>query len=215
MKLIPVLILLLAANMAIAQPDTGGRVTNTDTAATKAKAIKWYFPVSSLESRTEWQGGDSFLNNWYSGQLAALQEPVLYNATKIDEVYRFTWLRTFHNPMAIRIERSGEKYTLYWKVCDGAGGYDAGKLETDMQKTIDRTAWEDFMTLLKNTDFWQTSADENRTGSDGAEWIMEGKTADRYHVVHRWSPKKETPFYQCCNRLITLTDIKIKKGDKY
>ncbi len=207
------MILLLACQMASAQQVV--KSASIDSANTKPTPITWYFPVGALENATDMSSADTFLNNWYSGQLVALQEPVLYTVTNVDEVYRFTWLRSFHSPVAIRIERSGDKYTLYWKESSGAGGYDPGKLETDMHKTLDRASWDDFAALIKNIDFWQMPIDTYPHGNDGAEWILEGKTADKYHVVHRWAPKRETAFFKCCDKLITLSELKIKKRDKY
>src|SRR5882757_8829431 len=50
-----------------------------------------------------------FEAKWYSGQLSAAQEPSLYEAAQgnrqsIGSTVRFTWLRTFHSPVMVRVE---------------------------------------------------------------------------------------------------------------
>jgi len=100
------------------------------------------------------------------------------------------------------------------------------------QKAIDEPTWVEFKNLLNQVDFWnlQTSerihkrlvilddgsqAEEIRMSFDGAQWLLEGKIAPQYHVVVRWSPKKESKFFQCCDFLIKLTDLEISDQEKY
>jgi len=167
---------------------------------------KHYFPPKTVSK---------FENNWYSGQLAALKEPVIFSDKSNTEVYRFTWLRTFHNPIAIRIEKQGDKYLLIWKVCNGAGGYGPGKLSTSKQKTITKSEWDEFQNKLKTIDFWKADTELKNIGNDGSQWILEGKTPNQYHVTDRWTPKSNTLYYVCCDYLIGLTNLKITGDAKY
>jgi hypothetical protein len=48
---------------------------------------------------------DTFINQWYSKMLFALGEPVVSNYHGDKEIYRFTWLRTFHHPVSVRLEK--------------------------------------------------------------------------------------------------------------
>jgi len=61
-----------------------------------------YFPPFSLDDEPK---GDEFLSQGYSVALKALDEPSLWERSKSqkEESYRFLWLRTFHYPVAIRI----------------------------------------------------------------------------------------------------------------
>lgn len=40
------------------------------------------------------------------------------------EVIRFLWLRTFHAPMLVRVDRDGDSFALSAKTLSGLGGYD-------------------------------------------------------------------------------------------
>lgn len=150
--------------------------------------------------------------SYYSLRLRALEEPVLYSDTTSNEIYRFTWLRSFHSPLAVRIEKQAADYNLYWKLCEGAG--DPGDLWKSGQKAIGEKTWNRFKHLLSKTGFWEMPVRE-KGGKDGAQWILEGKSPDGYHVVDRWSPEKGSAYYKCCDFLLGLTDVKIMAGNKY
>ena len=51
-------------------------------------------------------------------------------------------------------------------------------------------------------------------GTDGSEWIMEGVNQTNYRVVSAWSPSKGN-FYNACDYLISLTNLKISEKKKY
>ena len=157
---------------------------------------------------------DAFRNNWYSVFLFAMREPVLLSDSSQTETYRFLWLRTFHNPVAIRIEKQQNIYLLTWKLCNGAGGYEPRQFTIAKQKQIDNITWERFKTLLNETGFWNMDTEVKRMGLDGSQWILEGKDAYKYHVVDRWTPR-DGGYFQCCDFLIGLTDLAIDKDDKY
>ena len=179
-------------------------------------STEYYFPIEVLSDTSLLERHDKFLNNWYSSYLLAMKEPKLFLDTSQSEIYRFTWLRTFHNPIAIRIERNGNNYKLYWKLCNGTGGYEPGQLTVIKQKTLDKAAWDEFINRVNQINFWSLMTNESEVlGSDGARWILEGKTSAKYHVVDRWTPSEKGNYYQCCDYLIGLTDLKIKGRDKY
>jgi len=186
-----------------------------DTSLIPNDSTVFYFPVKSFGDTTKGVGLDSFLVAWYSRQLFALREPVISADKSENEIYRFTWLRTFHNPIAIRIEKHGDEYILYWKLSNGAGGYDPGELTIDKQKTLDKKTWQEFIERLNQADFWNLSSKEVNFGKDGSEWILEGQTESKYQVVDRWSPEVNSKYYQCCDFLLSLTDLKIKDREKY
>jgi hypothetical protein len=185
------------------------------TQAIKSDSIPYYFPLEVFTDTAIYVGHDTFVVKWYSKHLHALNEPILFNDTSSHETYRFTWLRTFHNPVAIRIEKNKDSYTLFWKQSDGAGGYEPGKIVVDRQRTIDKNTWDSFLGKLKESDFWQLPTNKMDFGNDGSQWILEAKTPQKYHVVDRWTPGKGDKYYQVCDFLIKLADLKIKGNNKY
>ena len=172
---------------------------------------KLYFPVNTFGDTFYQKPYVNFVNSWYSNQLLAMEEPILSKNTSQNEIYRFTCLRTFHNPFAIRIERKVDSFFIYWKMSDGTGGYSPGKLTVDKCKAIDKVAWDKFKDLLTEINFFEMPTIEYiGMGMDGSEWILEGKTSNQYHVVNRWTPNKKSKIYKCGKFLIGLMGAKIR-----
>jgi len=186
----------------------------------------WYFPFDKfLQPDTAWMADYSydilsaaddaaFSLNWYSDQLRALKEPLLLNRP-YKTVYRFTWLRSFHKPVAIRIEKKGDTCVVTWKQSSGAGGYEPGQLTVSGSAIISEEQWNGFVALLQASHFWNMpTISKTPSGFDGARWIIEGMEDHRYHVVDRWSAR-DTDFGKCGQYLIRLTTLKIKDRELY
>ena len=157
---------------------------------------------------------DSFSDSWYSKHLSALKEPVIYSDKTNKEIIRFTWLRTFDNPIVIRIMNNSGVVFVYWKKSNGAGGYDPGDLVIDEKKRIEFQQWNEIVQKLGKINFWGMPTNYPTMGLDGARWILEAKIGNKYHVVDRWSgdDSKIKPF---CLDLLTMTDLKIEKRKIY
>ena len=169
-----------------------------------------YFPAGLILNPTEKEDlHEHFMFAHYSWFLWAMKEPLLYPDKKDDkEVFRFTWLRTFHNPIVIRIERSANTYKLIWKINHGHGGYSPGKQTTVNEKMIDRSIWDEFLVLIKQSGFWDLPVLEIYSASDGAQWILEGKTPKRYHITDRKTPiDHDTNYSQLGEYLIRLAGV--------
>jgi hypothetical protein len=162
------------------------------------------FKVSGVESAL-------FHVNWYASHLNALDEPVLRDSLPA-KVYRFTWLRSFHKPVVIRLENFNGTVTLYWKVGGGAGGYEPGKMIVNKSKVLTLKNWNDFVASVNSINFWNLPTTRSGIGSDGAQWILEGKELGKYHVVDRQSGGK---IESVCLKLLELSNLKIKKDDIY
>jgi hypothetical protein len=149
-----------------------------------------YFPPGALGDLPR---SDQFLAEWYSKQLKALDEPSLWSLSKTrnEHSYRFLWLRTFHHPVAVRIDVNADGSSrLTTKMASGTGGYNPGQLvQSDKSAlTKERTDW--FLGKIEESKFWELApVDNSRTGMDGAEWIIEGVKNGNYHIVSRWSPR--------------------------
>jgi hypothetical protein len=141
-----------------------------------------YFPEGTF---------DDFTINWYSEQLDALDELPIHgqksNVTK--RIYRFIWLRSFHHPISLRIEISDkDRAVLYIKETDGAGGYEPGKIKTKDEKGLSKVEVGKFLETIAKNNFWSLAKTGGGDGLDGAQWIIEGVSDGKYHVVERWSP---------------------------
>src|SRR5262245_43597018 len=109
----------LAASSA-AGADFGSPVADYCPEALEAR----YFPVGPRRP-----GGDdhgSFARRWYASDLDAMEKPSLSCGSLEDtEAYRFLWLRSFHDDIAVRLFRRGDDYGLEAVILDRAGRYSA------------------------------------------------------------------------------------------
>ena len=118
-----------------------------------------------------------------------MEEPSLSCGTLEDtETYRFLWLRTFHNPIAVRVFRRGNDYGLEAVILDGAGGYEPGLVSRRVTRKLSRDQWRTVTAKLEDVQFWQMPTNAvYLAGKDGAQWIVEARRDGRYHVVDRWT----------------------------
>ena len=148
-----------------------------------------------------------FRLNWYSKHLAVLEEPMLSDSLPA-KIFRFTYLRSFHNPIVVGLVNENDTITIYWKVSDGAGGYEPGNIVENKSKKLTLKEWEDFTEMISSIRFWDLpSIKTGLMGTDGAQWILEGKRLGKYQVIDRWGGGEIS---NVCKKLIELTDLKIK-----
>jgi hypothetical protein len=167
-----------------------------------------YFPSDSFPG--EYDGRDS----WYGKHLRAMGETSLLDRQElVTEVYRFLWLRTFHHPVFVRIERTDNGGWITTKELGGAGGYEPGKVIRSEMTALNQRAWCEFLSLLEKADYWRLPTDDNDFGGeDGAQWILEGVKDGRYHVVDRWSPR-EGAYREACLHLLWHSGFEIDPLD--
>lgn len=151
-----------------------------------------YFPVGRLWPHKKDAGlpdADLFVRQWYSKHLTVMEEPALSCGALEDiETYRFLWLRTLHNPIAVRVFQRGDDYGLEAVILNGAGGYEPGHVSRRIKKGLSRDQWRTLIARLEEVQLWQLPTHEDKNvGLDGAQWIVEGRRDGRYHVVDRWS----------------------------
>jgi hypothetical protein len=177
------------------------------------KGKSGFFPKGDFSNG--WAGADDFMNDWYGKHLRAMNEKSLLETSAGQEVYRFLWLRTFHHPVFVRVERRQNEIKLFTKELNGAGGYDPGKIMREGSRNLDQTEWCEFLKLLRQADYWNlpTDAGENN-GNDGSQWILEGVRENRYHVVDHWTPTKGE-YREAGLYLLRLAGVEIDKlGDE-
>jgi len=194
------LALLLAGSVAIACHDP---VRNTDTTARPEPFLE-IPPSAGIATRPCGDGTTYFTmtalanrERWYGAHLRALGEhPICDRTGAPTDVYRLTWLPTFHPTVVVRIERSDSGDIFTAKAVSGAGGYEPGHLARDTTYTLKEADSREFVRLLNEADFWAmptTPPSDGTIGLDGAQWVLEGMGRGRYHVVDRWSPRANGP----------------------
>ena len=179
------------------------------------RAQRQYFPPGALDSSPR---SDQLLSDWYSKQLRALDEPSLWSLSKTqnEEAYRFLWLRTFHHPVAIRIDVNADGTSqVISKMTSGAGGYDPGQLVLNSKSLLTKDQTDSFLGKIKEHQFWQLPTKRESGGLDGAQWILEGVKDGKYHIVDRWSPTDGPVRAIGLLMLNEFTNLKILKKEIY
>lgn len=189
--------------------------------------IKTYFPHTEFTYlRKNWKCdytinylfemrmSDNTIKN-VENQLRNLEEPNLYKMklNSEEQIFRFTWLRTFHQPIVIRFENKNGEYILYYKIGKGAGGY---KPEGIFQQKIIKLSaeeFETFQTLIDYEDYINFRYNQSMVIGDGAMWIMEEKLPNEFRV--KKTQKPETHLYRACMYLIKLANLNIKEREIY
>ena len=176
-----------------------------------------YFPLKdSTQDSTERSNSlDPFRNVWYSKKLAAMKEPNLSEYESDNETYRFTWLRSFNEPIMIRIQKVNSNFTVTVKQLSGRGGYQSGHIIMNKTFKIKKSEWNELQTKLKQINFSQLKSENEWRGFDGAEWILEGVTKYDYHYTIRWFPGKTSSYAKCCLYFLKLSRIKIVDDEIY
>jgi hypothetical protein len=128
------------------------------------------------------------------------------------EIYRLFWLRTFDNPVVIRVySLRGEKYIVA-KQTDGKAGYGMGKLVKSVSRKLTDSEWCEFINLLDKADFWhKNKLDVATLANDGAMWDLEGVREGRYYSTAEQSPI-EGSFYDACVYLMKISGLNIDKN---
>lgn len=140
---------------------------------------------------------DPLRKGWYASMMQALHENYLWKEDNKQEVYRFIWLRTFHHPVAVRVEHTNGSTIAVQKESSGAGGYEPGRLIVDRQTAVTNAEFSTLKTKFDTALFWREPFDKtSEYGCDGAVWIFEARNAKGYHVIERWAPKQGRPYHE-------------------
>jgi hypothetical protein len=186
-------------------------------AAIPSTAQTAYFPSHAFDTDARL---NKFVNDWYSGQLCALHEPSLLTQSEIPSTqsYRFLWLRTFHHPIAVRLEvEANGTSILTTKIASGAGGYSPGHLVANTSKPLTKQQTDSFLHKINADKFWELPPVllKERQGDDGSQWIIEGVKDGKYHLVDQWSPE-QGPIHDLGTALaFELAGLQIPKAEIY
>jgi len=136
---------------------------------------------------------DDFLANWYSTHLRAAQEPSLYLASTRaapGPTYRFTWLRSFHEPVVFRVDARPDGAMIFTaKKLSGYGGYGPGRVEARVDRALSTDVAARFRRMLSTSRLFDLPPKGCGPGPDGADWIFEANEGGAYRYVARWAPE--------------------------
>ncbi len=133
---------------------------------------------------------------------------------KADEIYRFSWLRTFHNPYMFRAYRIGDDKLLVAKGTDGKGGYGIGNLILSKTRILSDREWCEFIRRLDEADFWsKEKIDVNTLAHDGSFWMIEGVRERRFYIAGEQSPRGGD-FRDACMYLMRISGLNIDENSR-
>lgn len=159
---------------------------------------------------------DDFHRKWYSKHLVAMSESSLTESP--GEAYRFLWLRTFHAPVMIRVVCVETGCELTALRTNGHGGYEPGAIVERKTRKLSNTEVSRFKALLAAVQFWQPTPADDRIGLDGAQWILEGRRGQTYHLWDVWSPPPSGPsaaFRELCLQLVNVSGLAVRRSEIY
>jgi hypothetical protein len=168
----------------------------TPTAASEPSPLRRYFAPQTATHDCGYRLMPLVDENWLSSYailLVGAQEPaLLIPRTDGATILRFTWLRSFHAPIIIRltVPRRGKGHVDIIRF-SGLGGYDYGEAgdrksrEVTQEEVADLLAAADPKSLVPAKPFC------GPPGVDGARWLIERSDADGHHFAERQSPRNE------------------------
>jgi hypothetical protein len=180
----------------------------TFTAALPKDSSTFYFPTNTFykDTNENKRSADQFTNKWYSKILFNLKEPILSSYSGESEAIRFIWLRTFNEPIVVRLNNAPEGIIANLKALKGHSGFKTGNIKLDTAWILDKTEWTKAIQKLNDNNFWAASSESESTGKDGVDWVLEVRTKEKYHFINRWDDgnMQSNDLKLFCSDLISL-----------
>ncbi len=107
------------------------------------------------------------------------------------ECYRMIWIRTFHPPVALRLDvADDDSGVLRIRRTDGMGGFEPGNLVVDRWTVIAPDVIDRLRTMIEVSGLRGMRTSRNDLfGIDGATWIIEALASGEHLLVARWAPR--------------------------
>ena len=137
--------------------------------------------------------------SYYTRYLAAMKEPSLMRNPKSADAFalRFTWLRSFHDPIAVRIWRDGAQYQIRAVRLARQQDYRPGAASKDTTRALTKEVLSEIQRLNKDRELWKPLNEQEELamsgGLDGSRWIFERLNGQDYSMIDLWSPKDSGP----------------------
>lgn len=171
-----------------------------------AESAEPFFPAS-LETRTvpcpessSWVPNipvlDDYEAAWFASELRGLKERPLYPVATGKQTLRFTWLRSFHSQVSVRVETlpdgSAHLHAVRGPQIRGAterGERGCGATDSVCTLTRPLSAAETSRLEAASKAVFAAAPNDCRLGTDGARWIIEEAENGQYSFAQRWSPQ--------------------------
>lgn len=202
------------------------RVSTNTQGIPVANKHNWYFPIEPfMRDSTKWMTdytidmimelqSANFTLDWFSESLAWFKEPILSAGYK-GKVYRFLWLRTFDEPIAIRMQKIRQHVTISWKLPQFDNSLHTSQSPVEFKKILTVRQWKKFEKMLTTIDYWSMVPEDHlSTATDGATWILEAAINGKYKVTER-SGYIYPKYTKCLLYLIKLTDLNLPEDRIY
>lgn len=158
---------------------------------------------------------DQIAGNLFTRYLAEMQEPSLlrFQPGSGESVYRFTWLRSFHSKVSIRVWTDRQMKTLAFKELKSENKGKNHQLAVAQTRNLTIDEWNEFVRLLNEACVWRLpSGVQDAIATDGAWWLFEVNSDRHYHVVARQSPQDS--YRDLCLYLLKLTGLPFNSPDE-
>jgi hypothetical protein len=171
-----------------------------------------YFPAGTFSASDP--KADNLLRDRFAKHLIAMQEPSLVHAPSS---VRFLYLRTFHYPIAVRIDGRKDGAILAAVEVSGAGGHEPGGVRRRTGRALTADEWTQLQAQIGALDASESSSVIPTRGLDGAEWILEVSLGGQYHVIERHSPSDAafSAFRNLCLQFLALAEMTPAAKDLY
>ncbi len=122
---------------------------------------------------------DEFEDQWFSGELSAFREPSLYaRAASAPRSLRLTWLRSFHDPVVVRIDSRGDGSAVM-TARRRPGGHGFGSQggvdrEQEIVRFLSTAEAVALARIVDETGLFESPPSGCSCCLDGAQWIIEG-----------------------------------------
>ena len=107
----------------------------------------------------------------------------------VSEIYRLTWVPSFHRTTIVRVWSSTAGRFLTIKRLERTHENKNGTNYTETTRTLTDREWDSVVSVVKSSNFWNiASTEKEAVPNDGAGWLIEGSGQHQYHSVFRLSP---------------------------
>ena len=169
-----------------------------------------YFPKAAF-FRDEHR--DQLVRSLYTKYLTAMDEPSLLDSrTNNDEgTYRFTWLRSFHSKVVVRISTAADVRLLTVKELGLEKPVRRGVSYT---RPLNEDEWTTFARQFDSACVWNLPSTQGEAiANDGAWWVFEANSAGHYQVIATQVP--EDSFRELCLHMLKLSGLPLDDGEIY